>query len=1360
MPEAKKVSGNLEKGPPARATGAEVASELWPGMGRLLGQIIEHAAEMLDAHLGGAICLVDPESGALQAVAGTGLGANMVGRSVRSGEGVIGRVFASGKGMAVEDYPDWEGRIPWPEFEKIGSVLSVPLSCDEDVLGVLAVAREAGRPPFSSEDLRLADLFAAQASAAIENARLFDRAEKARAHFELLVDANQALIVANQPEELLQAIASPATQFAGPCNAYLFYIENDEEGRPEWAEVAAGIHAIPGRETPVGTRYYLPDLPLGRMLVENPYRIITIPDLEQPHEAVDERVTTFMRRLGARSHVTIPLIVGERMVGAVTLSWATPREFAPQEIQFYRMMAPQLAMLVENRRLLTRTRQNLQHLEILYRTSQALIQAKEPDELLRAAAAPARERKSCNAILFYVDNDETGLPEWAEIVAVIRPDGQRSAFLGSRFRVQDYALGRYLRESISNEVFTIPDVSTHRLVDEKVAGLLRPVGLRSLAFVPLLTPANRIVGMLIFGWQEPHEFDPEMKQLYRVIGAQLAVTVENQRLFEETRQAKERFHHLVLSTSDLVWEVRRIGETWTLTYCSERLYEVLGIRVEEVLGKAVDDFLPSGEGSGSERKVLNGQPFSGYEFWTQHANGQPVCFLISGIPIFDGDGNLIGYRGMAKDITAQKETEQRERLAHQIGQQLTSTLSLDDLLEMFVSEVQRTFHYYHVSIHLFDRETGHLVLTKSAGGPSEEIRKEGHSLPLSAEPSIIARAGRLLKPIVANDVQRYPHYLPHPLLPDTRSEAAFPLFRGKQLLGVFDIQCADAGRFSEAEVHALENLTAQASIAIENARLYEAERSAHARADALLEAARALTSTLSLEEVLHRILHQSAAVLSYETATVVIYEDGEDDQTPTIVLHGFEKRGARIVERAREIVRESRLLKRIRETGEAIVIPDVRQSPDWIRDSNITHVRGWMGVPLLSRSGVIGVITFDSREENAYRQEHLEFAQVLAGHAVIAVENARLYNRLEELVARRTAEIEQERERLKRIVENAGEAIMFTTPDGIIEYVNPAWERQTGYTAADSIGASAAELFELPESLWRQFWEAHKQGHAWSGEVHLRRPDGSEYDAAIVVAPVMRPDGRVSNAVTVAHDITALKEVERMRSKFVANVSHELRTPIANLKLYHTLLRTGHPEKRDSYLDTMARQISRLERLVEDLLDLSRLDRGVLAMRPTTFRINELVEDVIRSHLGLAEERDLRIELDLAPDLPLIHADRERIAQVLINLLSNAINYTGPGRVIGVRTRPAPDGEQPGVMLSVWDTGPGIPPDELPFLFNRFFRGQASRLTGAPGTGLGLSIVKEIVELHEGFVTVESTPGEGSTFTVFLPAAGQHQGAE
>ncbi len=232
-----------------------------------------------------------------------------------------------------------------------------------------------------------------------------------------------------------------------------------------------------------------------------------------------------------------------------------------------------------------------------------------------------------------------------------------------------------------------------------------------------------------------------------------------------------------------------------------------------------------------------------------------------------------------------------------------------------------------------------------------------------------------------------------------------------------------------------------------------------------------------------------------------------------------------------------------------------------------------------------------------------------------------------------------------------------------------------------------------------------------------------------------------------------LKGLDQLKSQFVANVSHELRTPLTNIKTSLWLLERGKAEKRDYYMAVLNREAELLHRLIEELLDLSRLDQGKTRFAQARVDVNQLVSMLVQDRSALLADRGLTLQIDAEPDLPPILGDEQKLGQVLTNLMTNAMNYTPRGGAVTVRTRALQSDGQAWTILSVSDTGVGILPEDLPRLFERFYRGEAARQTGAGGTGLGLAICQEIVQRHGGRISVASQVGQGSTFTVWLPAA-------
>jgi PAS domain S-box-containing protein len=236
---------------------------------------------------------------------------------------------------------------------------------------------------------------------------------------------------------------------------------------------------------------------------------------------------------------------------------------------------------------------------------------------------------------------------------------------------------------------------------------------------------------------------------------------------------------------------------------------------------------------------------------------------------------------------------------------------------------------------------------------------------------------------------------------------------------------------------------------------------------------------------------------------------------------------------------------------------------------------------------------------------------------------------------------------------------------------------------------------------------------------------------------------------------SALKKsqaADRLKSEFIINVNHELRTPLTNLVLYYQMLRSQPTVKSEERLDVIGRELQRLRTLIEELLNLSRFDLGQVKHKFVQFDLNSLVQTLINDRRSLAEDRGLTLILNLQPDLELVWLDEQTITQAISNLLTNAMNYTPRGGKITAATIKEIKLDETWVGFRIQDTGHGIDAEDLPHLFERFYRGKAGHNSGAPGTGLGLAIVKQVVDHHHGRIEVENcTKEKGAMFTIWLP---------
>jgi PAS domain S-box-containing protein len=388
---------------------------------------------------------------------------------------------------------------------------------------------------------------------------------------------------------------------------------------------------------------------------------------------------------------------------------------------------------------------------------------------------------------------------------------------------------------------------------------------------------------------------------------------------------------------------------------------------------------------------------------------------------------------------------------------------------------------------------------------------------------------------------------------------------------------------------------------------------------------------------------------------------------------------------------------------------------------------------------------------------------------------------------KRAEEASRESEaRYRRLFESVPVGLFRSQPGGKVTEANPALVQMFGYASREALLAvNTSQLFASPEEQvrWRASIEA--DGVIQDFQARFRRADGKLIWCRGTARAYKDEAGKIVSYEGSLEDITRRKQVEeevrllnaelekrvsertaalqaaneklealgRVKNEFVSNVSHELRTPITTVKLYLHLLEQ-RSDQIDRYLPVLGREAERLAQIIEGLLHFSRIDRDQVDLQLEAVDLNRLVKQYVADRTMLAEKSSLSLQFLDGVQMQPINADARLLGQVVSILLTNAINYTPPGGQVTVRMQARAKEKQRHVGFAVSDTGPGISPDEIDRIFERFYRGQAAEKGRVSGTGLGLSIAKGIVEQHQGQIEVESEgkPGKGATFSVWFPA--------
>jgi len=397
-------------------------------------------------------------------------------------------------------------------------------------------------------------------------------------------------------------------------------------------------------------------------------------------------------------------------------------------------------------------------------------------------------------------------------------------------------------------------------------------------------------------------------------------------------------------------------------------------------------------------------------------------------------------------------------------------------------------------------------------------------------------------------------------------------------------------------------------------------------------------------------------------------------------------------------------------------------------------------IPLTVREELIGILMLGpKRSEGSYTDDDQLTLMTLANQTAIAVQNAWLYQTAIE-----------EKERTEIILHQAFAGIMVVDQDLRITSVNPGAEEITQLTAQELLGQRFSDVFDA--YLWNKRSSLHKaimtmEPVAPTETVLMGK--GASRDVLLGVTPLY--DGFLLNFT----DITELKEVERLKSNIVANVSHELRTPLASIKGYTELLINEYEGQdrhlRHEFLSIINGETDRLTRFITDLLDLSRLESGQVDPHKEYLFLDRVINESLRMLTPQSSKAGVEIHVDSPEGIPSILANRNLMTSVIRNLVSNAIKYSQSGGRVDVIVRQ--QGES--LVLNIVDQGLGIPSDDLPYLFTKFYRAGSAQGSGIGGTGLGLALAKEAVEAHHGTISVVSEAAVGTHFTVTLPLQGE-----
>ena len=1129
-------------------------------------------------------------------------------------------------------------------MENVRCWLGVPLLTRDRLVGVLSV--ESDRPhAYTQDDVHALEALAAQAGAAIDNARLYEEAQRRADHMAALAEVAATVSQSLDLQQTLRIALDKALDVVG-VEAGAISLIDEAAG-----ELVIRVHrGWRHSEIAEGMRIKLGQGLSGRAVMTG--EVVVTGDVRgDPRLAVPR-----FAEEGVQAMALAPMRARGRVVGIFSVMHYTPHTFTTDSIAFLKSLADQIGVAIDNARLYEAEYVRRRTAEALRRTSGALATTLDLDEALNITLQHLPD------IVPY-DRARIVLIEAGQLhVRAAHGFDDVETLLRTASPIQlDPLLQRLVDEK---RPLVVPDTSAYAS---------RSVELSSWMGAPMIArSASQVIGALIVEARAFRAYADEDAVALFTLANHLAIAIENARLFNA--------------------EVRR----------------------------------------STQLTVIN-----------------------------------------------------------EIARRTTETLDVNEMFERAAALINQRFGFRSVGLFRLDAQTREAIFTSGAG---EWVERNALGYRQSIDGGLLGRALRTAQSVIANDVAQAPDYVSPVSAAPSGSILVIPLQRGGVVWGALAMHHEERDFFQTDIVSVMQTLGDQLSIAIDNARLHQETMRRLYELAALHEMSRAGTSTLDFNEVSQRTVDALKQTLNVDyLALYLISASGKSIELYAAATE--EEKSARMS----GILLGTGIIGAAAGSGQAINVGDVQLDKRFV--PSLPDVRSELAVPLKNDDRVIGVIDAQNKRPHAFSTDDTRLLMTVAGQLAMILDKARWYDETQQRLMEMSTlqsfaqQISTSLDlsevldsivlSLKRVLACRGVSLALLIPDTqTLEIraaagIKPKWKREArlklGEGISGKVAATAAPIYvpdthEVPDFIF--FDQAvrslmcvpltvkdrvigtltidHAVPNAFNAHTE-RVLNIAAAQASVAIENAQLYEELKERARKLEQAYRELQEADRLKDELVQNVSHELRTPLTFIKGYVELLLDGDMgplnERQRESLTIVAEKSNNVTRLVSDIIFLEQIEREALQLSPV--QMADLARVALQGGEVTAAAAGIRLRIDLEPDLPLVLADRDRISQVLDNLLANSIKFSPHGGVITIGMRNQTDA----VLASIADTGIGIPREQLNRIFERFYQvdGSATRRFG--GAGVGLAIVKRIVEAHGGRIWAESELGKGSTFYFTIPLA-------